>query len=150
MSFFILLKKLVDKMRLTPKQEKFCEYIVSGMSGKDSYLSAYNCNSDRVALNESNVLLKRDDITERINELRKPVLNHAQNLAISETERIKSILWEEIANAREQQDHAAIARYTDQINKLNNAYKDNTVPDDNNNDITNIDTSKLLKLVSTS
>lgn len=136
-------------MSLTPKQEKFCQCIVSGMSGKDSYMTAYNCNSDRVALNESNVLLKRDDITERIQEIRKPVLNHAINTAISETERIKRILWEEIENARTQQDHAAIARYTDQLNKLNNAYKDNTIVENDNDNITNIDTSKLLKLVST-
>lgn len=136
-------------MSLTPKQEKFCQCIVSGMSGKDSYMTAYNCNSDRVALNESNVLLKRDDITERIQEIRKPVLNHAVNTAISETERIKRILWEEIENARTQQDHAAIARYTDQLNKLNNAYKDNTIVENDNDNITNIDTSKLLKLVST-
>lgn len=134
-------------MTLTPKQEKFCQCIVSGMSGKDSYLSAYDCNSDRVAYNESNVLLKRDDITERIQELMKPVKNHAQNTAISETERIKKILWEELENARTQQDHTAIARYTDQINKLNNAYKDNTVVEDNNADIQEIDTSKLIKLV---
>ena len=135
-------------LTLTPKQEKFCQCIVSGMSGKDSYLTAYDCNSDRVALNESNVLLKRDDITERIQELRKPVLNHAQNTAISETERIKRILWEEIENARQQQDHAAIARYTDQLNKLNNAYKDTTTID-NDNTLDNMDTSKLLKLVGT-
>jgi phage terminase small subunit len=135
-------------MALTPKQEKFCECIVSGMTGKDSYLTAYDCTSDRVALNESNVLLKRDDITERIKELRKPVLNHAQNTAISETERIKRILWEEIENARTQQDHAAVARYADQLNKLNGAYKDNTAIE-NDNTLDGMDTSKLLKLVGT-
>jgi phage terminase small subunit len=136
-------------MALTPKQEKFCQCIVSGMSGKDSYLAAYDCSSDRVALNESNVLLKRDDITERIQEIRKPVLNHAVNTAISETERIKAILWEELENARTQQDHTAIARYTDQINKLNNAYKDNNIVEDNNNDIGSLDTTKLLRIVGT-
>lgn len=134
-------------MALTPKQEKFCECIVSGMTGKDSYLTAYDCTSDRVALNESNVLLKRDDITERIKELRKPVLNHAQNTAISETERIKAILWEELQNAREQQDHAAVSRYIAEINKLNGAYKDTILENDNSLD--NLDTSKLLKLVGT-
>jgi hypothetical protein len=118
------------------------------MSGKESYLTAYDCKNDRVAYNESNVLLKRDDITERIQELMKPVKNHAQNTAISETEKIKRILWEEIENARTQQDHAAIARYTDQLNKLNNAYKDST-PVDKDNDLESIDTSKLLKFVET-
>ena len=135
-------------LTLTPKQEKFCQCIVSGMSGKDSYLTAYDCNNDRVAYNESNVLLKRNDITERIKELRIPVQNHAQNTAISETERIKAILWEEIENARQQQDHAAVARYADQLNKLNGAYKDTTIVDKETT-LDNIDTSKLLQLVNT-
>lgn len=136
-------------MALTPKQEKFCQCIVSGMSGKESYKTAYDTKaSEQVIYNEANKLLQRDDITERIKELRKPLENHLTNTAISETEKIKRILWEEIENARQQQDHAAIARYTDQLNKLNNAYKDNTVLD-KDNDLESVDTSKLLKIVNT-
>jgi outer membrane protein assembly factor BamD (BamD/ComL family) len=136
-------------LTLTPKQEKFCQCIVSGMSGKESYKTAYNTSaSQQVIYNEANKLLQRDDITERIKELRKPLENHITNTGISETERIKQILWEEIENARQQQDHAAIARYTDQLNKLNNAYKDNSIVD-NDNSLDNMDTSKLLKLVGT-
>ena len=109
-------------MTLTPKQEKFCQCIVSGMSGKDAYMTAYNCSSDRTAYNESNVLMKRDDITERIAELMKPVKNHAQNVAVSEREKKRSIIWEELENARSQQDHAAIARYLDILNKMDQEY----------------------------
>ena len=32
--------------KLTPKQEKFCQYIVSGMTKAASYRKAYNCTSD--------------------------------------------------------------------------------------------------------
>jgi hypothetical protein len=120
------------------------------MSGKDSYLTAYENNSnDNTSYKEAMKLLDRDDVQQRIKELRKPLELHAQTAALTETERIKSILWTELENARQQQDHTAIARYTDQINKLNNAYKDNTIPDDNNADIGSIDTNKLFKIVST-
>ena len=76
---------------LTPKQEKFCQCIVSGMSGKDAYIAAYDHHGgDRTAYNESNILLKRNDITKRIKELQVPLINHAVNTAISEREKIKN------------------------------------------------------------
>ena len=112
-------------MNLTPKQEKFCQCIVSGLSGKDSYLTAYNNNSnDNTAYREALTLLNRDDIQARIKELRIPLEIHAQTQAITETERIKALLWERIEICRQKDDEAAIARYTDQLNKLNNAYKE--------------------------
>lgn len=134
-------------MSLTPKQEKFCQCIVSGLSGKDSYLTAYNNNSnDNTAYREALTLLNREDIQSRIKELRIPLEIHAQTQAITETERIKQILWEEIANARAQQDHAAIARYTDQLNKLNNAYKDTTSTSEDANKLDTLDTSALQRI----
>ena len=135
-------------MALTPKQEKFCQCVVSGMSYKDSYLTAYDCNSDNAAYVEGSKLALRDDIQERIEALQKPIKEALGKQALTETERIKQILWEEIENARTQQDHAAVARYADQLNKLNGAYKDNTTIE-NDNTLDNLDTSKLLKLVGT-
>lgn len=134
-------------MALTPKQEKFCQCVVSGMSYKDSYLSAYDCNSDNAAYVEGSKLALRDDIQARIEALQKPIKEALGKQALTETERIKAILWEELENARTQQDHTAIARYTDQLNKLNNAYKDSGSIEDSNNDFTTLDTSKLIKLV---
>ncbi len=137
-------------MALTEKQESFCRNIISGMTGKDAYITAYNSKgSDQNAYNEASKLLAREDIQKRLEVLRKPLEMHAKTSAITETERIKAILWEELENARQQQDHTAIARYTDQLNKLNNAYKDNNSVEDNTNDIGSLDTSKLLKLVGT-
>ncbi len=137
-------------MALTPKQEKFCQCIVSGMSGKDSYLTAYNCNSDRTAYNESNVLLQRDDITERINELMIPVKNHAQNMAISEREKKKAIIWERIQACINNGDDAAVARYMDILNKMDAEYINiNRNITDSNEDISELDTDKLIRLVGT-
>jgi phage terminase small subunit len=136
-------------MALTPKQEKFCQCVVSGMSYKDSYLAAYDCNSDNAAYVEGSKLALREDIQARIEALQKPIKTALGTQALTETERIKAILWEELENARTQQDHTAIARYTDQLNKLNNAYKDSTPVEDNNTDIGSLDTTKLFKLVGT-
>lgn len=145
-SFFILLRKAGECMSLTPKQEKFCQCVVSGMSYKDSYLSSYDGSSDTAAYVEGSKLALREDIQARIEALQKPIREALGKQALSETEKIKAILWEELANARAQQDHTAIARYTDQLNKLNNAYKDNNITEDNN-DFSNLDTTKLIKLV---
>lgn len=136
-------------MALTPKQEKFCQCVVSGMSYKDSYLAAYDCNSDNAAYVEGSKLALREDIQARIEALQKPIKTALGTQALTETERIKQILWEELENARTQQDHTAIARYTDQLNKLNNAYKDSTPLEDNNTDIGSLDTTKLFRLVGT-
>jgi phage terminase small subunit len=135
-------------MALTPKQEKFCQCVVSGMSYKDSYLAAYDCSSDNAAYVEGSKLALREDIQARIEALQKPIKEALGKQALTETERIKQILWEEIENARQQQDHAAVARYADQLNKLNGAYRDNTTITDNNT-LDNIDTSKLLQFVNT-
>lgn len=109
-------------MSLTPKQERFCQCIVSGMSGKDSYLTAYNSNSDNAAMIESTKLLAREDVQGRLKELRKPIETLAQTNAISDREKKRSIIWEELENARSQQDHAAIARYLDILNKMDQEY----------------------------
>lgn len=134
-------------MSLTPKQERFAQCIVSGMSGKDSYYTAYNttCN-EQVAYNEAMKLLNHEGIQERIKELRKPLELRAQTAALTETERIKALLWERIEICRQKDDEAAIARYTDQINKLNNAYRDTTTTTEDTNKLDTLDTSALQRI----
>lgn len=62
-------------MGLTPKQEKFCQGIVKGLSQADAYRDAYNCknSSDEVIWNEASKLMKRREVSIRIDELRKEV-----------------------------------------------------------------------------
>ena len=130
-------------MALTPKQEKFCQCIVSGMSGKDSYMTAYNCNSNRVAYNESNVLLKRDDITERIQELLQPVKNHAINTAISERDKKRKWLWHMIENATNDSDRL---RAMDILNKMDSEYINIQRIETDETPIQELDTGKLIEL----
>lgn len=133
---------------LTPKQEKFCECIVSGMSAKESYITSYNTKAkDQVIRNEANKLLKRDDITERIQELRKPLQNHAINIALSEREQIKKKLWEMI-NSNTVSDSDKL-RSMDILNRMNSEYINiNKNIDESKENISQLDTDSLKKLVS--
>ena len=133
-------------MALTPKQEKFCQCIVSGMSGKDSYLSAYDTKcSDKVASNEALVLLKRDDITERIAELNKPCINHAQNTAISEREKKRKFLWDVVNDNN--QSMSDRLRSMDLLNKMDAEYINiNQNIDTRPAEITELDTNTLRRL----
>lgn len=134
---------------LTSKQELFCKNIVSGMSGKDSYIAAYqNKSNDNTAYKESMKLLARTDIQDRIKELRKPLELHAQTKALTEYDRIKNLLWDRIEHCVASGDDAAIARYTDQINRMNHCYVNinKDITEDKTN-IENLDNTTLLKLV---
>lgn len=106
---------------LTPKQEKFCQCIVSGMDGVTAYKSAYNTKaSNKVCNNESRVLLMREDVTERIEELRRPLINHARNTAISEREEVKQLLKEFMRD--ESLPPETRMKASDQLNKMNAEY----------------------------
>ena len=107
--------------KLTPKQEEFCRCVASGMTAKDSYIQAYNTEkmNDNTICREAYELTRRDDITKRIEQLRIPLLNHYQNVAISDTERIRTILWDMI-QSEETKDENKI-RCMDMLNRMNQA-----------------------------
>ena len=132
---------------LTSKQEKFCRNIVAGMTGKDAYKDAYNtAASDQVIRNEANKLLQRDDITEKIKELQKPLQNHARNTYISEREKKRNILWQFIND--ENKSDSDRLKALDLLNKMDAEYininKD--ITEDKTN-IEHLDNVTLLKLV---
>lgn len=135
---------------LTPKQEKFCQCVVSGMTAKDAYIASYDTKaSEQVLYNESSKLMLREDIQKRIEDMSKPLIKAAQQTALTEREKKKAIIWEEITHAREQQDHAAIARYMDILNKMDAEYINiNKNIDENKENISQLDTDSLKKLVS--
>ena len=137
----------MNTVALTPKQEKFCRCIVSGMDGKASYMAAYDTNaSDQVIRNEANKLLQRDDITERIAELSKPLQNHARNTAISARQQQIDFINERIAICKQKEDEQSIIRYTDMLNKINALYKDTEETKQEQNTVVNLDMDTLRKL----
>lgn len=135
-------------MSLTPKQEKFCQCIVSGMTAKDSYFSAYDTKcSDRVAINEGSKLMLREDIQARIKTMVKPLQEASQSKAMSERERIKQILWDRLQKAIDREDDTTIVKITDQINRMNAEYINTTkVIEDKKSNIDDLDTETLQKL----
>jgi phage terminase small subunit len=133
-------------MDLTPKQNKFCEYIVSGLSGKDSYLKAYNCKSEKAACIESTKLLKRDDITARITELRKPIVNLAQNTAINERQQQIDFIKSRIQECIKKDDEQSLIRWNEQLNKIYALYKETETTEKQESTVNNLDAATLRKL----
>lgn len=131
-------------MGLTPKQERFCQCIVSGKSGKDSYMEAYDSKgSAQNAYNEASKLLQREDIQARLAVLRKPLAEAARTTALSERERKREVLWNIIQNG----DDNAKCRALDILNKMDAEYINiNRNIDDNAAALQGIDKDTLLKL----
>ena len=130
---------------LTPKQEKFCQCIVSGMSGKDSYITAYENNSnDNTAYKEAMKLLDREDIQGRIKELRRPLELQAKTQALTEREKIKTKLWEMINNSATNDSDRL--RAMDILNKMNNEYINIQRIEKDETPISDLDTQKLIEI----
>lgn len=133
-------------MSLTPKQEKFCQCIVSGMSAKDSYIAAYDTKAnDRVIYNESAKLLKREDVAKRIEELTKPLENHAIATALTDREKKRTILWDMIENP--DISYSDRLRAMDILNKMDSEYININKTIEEKTDISDLDTDTLIKLV---
>lgn len=134
-------------MALTPKQEKFCQCVVAGMSYKDSYLTAYDTNcTDRTALNEASKLALREDIQNRIKTLSIPVQKAAQVKALNAREEQIAFIQERILICKQKEDEQSIIRYTDMLNKINALYKDNEPEQKTENTVVNLDMDTLKRL----
>ena len=62
-------------VKLTAKQEAFCQGIADGLGQADSYRAAYGCADwkDNVIYSKASVLMKNGKVMERIRELRSEV-----------------------------------------------------------------------------
>lgn len=134
-------------MRLTPKQEKFCQCVVSGMSYKDAYLTAYDtkCN-DRVALNEGSKLALRDDIQKRILDISKPLQQAAQIKGLNAREKQIQEIEKRIELCKQRDDEQSLIRYYDMLNKIYALYKETETEQKTDNSVNNLDISTLKRL----
>lgn len=134
--------------KLTPKQEKFCQCIVSGMTGKEAYLTAYNSKgNDQSIYTEASKLMLNESIQERLKVLRKPLEQAAQATVLSEREKKRQILWDGIEECKASGDHAAVARYMDILNKMDSEYINiNKTIEESQTNITSIDSDTLRRL----
>lgn len=62
-------------MALTPKQEKYCQGIASGMNSSTAYRAAYSCDNmlDATVNNNAYMLSNLSEIVARIEQLQKPI-----------------------------------------------------------------------------
>lgn len=129
---------------LTPKQEKFCRCIVSGMTAKDAYTAAYDTKaSDQVLYNESSKLMLRDDIQARIKEIRKPLEDAVNTQILSEREKKRAWLWNMIENATNDSDRI---RAMDILNKMDSEYINIQRIEKDETPISDLDTQKLIEI----
>ena len=134
---------------LTHKQMRFCEeYIKNGGNATQAYLTAYDSESPKSANIDSCRLMKREDIQQQIERLRKPVEKAVVRRIMNEREYKKKLIQERIEECVARGDDAAIARYIEIWNKMDGEYvninKDIT---DHQAEIANLDTATLLQLV---
>lgn len=130
-------------MALTEKMKSFCrEYFSNGGNGTQAYLAAYNSGNDQVAANESSILLKKPEVQEYLKTINAPL----EKKAISEREKKRQKLWD-IINAPDA-DYSDQCRAMDILNKMDSEYINiNRNIDDTKQDINNLDTDKLIKLI---
>lgn len=80
-------------MALTPKQEKFCQGIVSGLNQSDAYRAAYNCEGMQPETINNNAykLTQNNDIVTRIEHLRKPIAERVGRTLEQHIERLMKL-----------------------------------------------------------
>ena len=131
-------------INITPKQQKFAECIVNGMSTKDAYFAAYNTKTtDNAAYTEGAKLLNNERVQEDIKTLQKPLIAKAASTAISEREKKRAWLWNMIENATNDSDRI---RAMDILNKMDSEYINIQRIEKEETPISELDTSKLIEI----
>ena len=131
-------------INITPKQQKFAECIVNGMSTKDAYFAAYDTKTtDNAAYTEGAKLLNNERVQEYIKTLQKPLIAKVASKAISEREKKRAWLWDMIENASNDSDRI---RAMDILNKMDSEYINIQRIEKEETPISNLDTSKLIEL----
>lgn len=134
--------KLVDG--ISAKMKAFCYAYMRTNNATQAYLEAYDTDNIDTARQESCKLLKRDDITEFLNDLNKPIVNQITN----EREKKRRIIWKRIERSIEKEDETAIARYMDILNKMDAEYVNiNRNIDDSTEKLASLNTEQLKQLL---
>lgn len=134
-------------MALTPKQEKFCQCVASGMSYKDAYINSYDTKGkESTIFAEAGRLALREDIQEKIQALQKPIEVAAKIQGLNKKEERIQFILERIELCKKKEDESSIIRYTDMLNKIDNLYKENDEQNNNDNTLTNLNTDLLAKI----
>ena len=103
---------------LTPKQEKFVQGIIEGMSQADAYRSAYSTKNmaDKTIWENASRLMSDSKVKARVQELRDKVMTPS---IMSAQERLK---WLTKIVLSEEESTADRLRASDQMNKMQGQY----------------------------
>ena len=113
-------------------------------------MQAYNSNSKSAASIEAMKLLKRDDITRYIQELKKPLDNLYQNTIISERKEQINFIKKRIDECIKKDDENSLIRWNEQLNKIYGIYKDDQTEQKTESTINNLDNDTLKKIANIS
>ena len=118
------------------------------MTTKDAYINAYDTKcKDTTAYAEATKLLKREDIQNRLEALKKPLeIATAASAESIRQQRIEFIL-SRIDECIKKDDEQSLIRWNDMLCKIYALYKDNEQPQQKENNISNMTNETLLKLV---
>ena len=109
---------------LTDKENTFCLAVADGKTQFEAYQIAYDTQTENRASIDTMAsrLAAKPEIQARISQLRKRQEDIAVYTDINDKERRIRLIWDRIAVCVERQDDAAVARYLDQLAKLNGDY----------------------------
>lgn len=102
-------------MALTPKQEKFCQNIVSGMNQSDAYRGAYDCEGMQPTTinDEAWRTINLPHISQRIEQLRLPI---AERIGMGLEEYLREMIALKNA-AQSDEDHSPAIKAHELIGK---------------------------------
>lgn len=135
---------------LTPKQEKFVQALISGMSQYEAYKEAYNATrmKDATIYNNAYKLMQNNEILTRYNELleehKKKALYTLEN-SINDLIWIKEKAKEDILNPKKglrQGNGTIYLNAVKELNLLNDLYPDKKAKEESKNEK---DIAKVLK-----
>jgi phage terminase small subunit len=106
---------------LTPKQEKFVQSLIQGMSQADAYRSAYSCKnmSDNAIYREASLLVENPKVAQRLKELREQLAKPSIKTAQERMEWLSRIM------DSNEETTADKLKASDQLNKMEGLYVQN-------------------------
>ena len=129
---------------LTQKMKDFCHAYVETSDAIEAYLRVYDTNNRGTASQESNKLLRRDDVADYIAKLNQPLVNKINN----EREKKRQLLWKAIERCDKKEDEAGMARYLDILNKMDAEYVNiNRNIDDSAEKLSQLNNDQLRQLL---
>lgn len=143
----------LSRNTLTDKERIFALAVADGHTQYDAYKLAYNTKTDNRNTIDSNasVIANKPEVKSFIEAVRREKEEALKYADINDKRRRIELIWERIEVCREKGDDAAIARYTEQLAKLNGDYIHITkdLSENNQSEIQNLSTDELKAILGT-